>query len=199
MGSRYKWAKAIIKFRKVLFVLWIISIIAFWAWVVIEDISLTSVQISVFLQKFQHYIVLSYILLWLIRAFTLIPNMVLVLAGTAFIQNYWILLIISLIGFLVSSSIIYFFGSELGLQRYFERKFPDKIKQIERGIERYGAVIIILWGFLPVVPSDLLAFFLGSIKFPFPKFLLYYFIGHLIIYSILIFLGQQAWASIFHF
>ncbi len=199
MGSRYKWAKIIVRLRKILLVLWLISIIVFWTWILIEDINLTSEQISEILRKFQHYIVLAYILLWLIRAFTLIPNMLLVIAASAFIKNYWILLIVSLFGFLISSSIIYFFGSELGLGRYFERKFPEKIKQIEHGLERYGAVIIILWGFLPVVPSDLLSFFLGSIKFPYLKFLIYYFIGHLIIYGILIFLGQQAWSAIFHF
>ena len=199
MGSRHKWSKIIIRVRKILLVLWLFSILAFWTWVLIEDINLSSQQISVFLQKFQHYIILGYILLWLIRAFTLVPNMLLVVAASAFIKNYWVLLIISITGFLISSSIIYFFGSELGLGEYFERKFPGKISKIEHGLERYGAIIIILWGFLPIVPSDLLAFFLGSIKFPYFKFLLYYFTGHLIIYSILIFFGQQAWAAIFHF
>ncbi len=173
--------------------LWLACVAAFWIWVIYEDVELSAEEIAAYLSRFQHYLVAAYTIFGILRAFTLIPNMTVVFVGTLLIHNFWVLLVTSIIGLIGSSSIIYFFGEELGLKEYLYARFPNKIEVIRRGLDRYGAVIILLWGFLPVVPSDLLSFFLGSIKFPYWKFVLYYTIGHLITYSLIILFGQEFW------
>ncbi len=185
------------KWQKWVTVAWLLGVAAFWIWVAYEDVELSAEQIAAFFSRFQHYIIVAYLVFGIIRAFTLIPNMTVVFVGSLLIHNFWILLATSVAGLIGSSAIIYFFGEELQLKDTLYRKFPRQLDKIQRGLDKYGSAIIFFWGFLPVVPSDLLSFFLGSIKFPFWKFILYYTIGHVITYSIIILSGKEFWHLFF--
>ncbi len=182
------------KRQRITVFIWLTIVIAFWLWVIYEDEELGIEQIAAFLSRFQHFIIIAYLLFSSLRAFTLIPNMTVVFVGTLIIHNPWVLLITSLIGLLVSSSLIYFFGEDTGLDKVLLKKYPDKVEKIKNGIDRYGAPVIFFWGLLPVVPSDLLSFVLGIMKFNYWKFILYYTFSHLITYSAIIFLGKDLWA-----
>ena len=181
------------KKQRILVFFWLGIIAIFWLWVLYKDEELGIEKIAGFLNRFQNFIIIAYLVFSSLRAFTLIPNMTVVLVGTLIIHNPWVLLITSLIGLLVSSSLIYFFGEETGLDKVLLKKYPDHVDKIRQGIERYGAPVIFLWGVLPVVPSDLLSFVLGIMKFNYWKFVFYYTLSHVITYSVLIFLGKDLW------
>ncbi len=185
------------RLRKFLLYFWIIVIISFWVWFYFSGFELSQRQIVIFLSKFQDYIILGYLLFAFIRAFTLIPNAWVVLAGAVLIKNFWILLLSSLFMYIVSSLIIYFFGGELGLEEFFKKKYGDKGQQIEQKINTYGGLVILVWSFIPFFPSDLLSFVLGSLEYPVKKFVIYSLIGHIVIYTGLILLGKEFWLILF--
>ncbi len=185
------------KKQKISVFIWITIVALFWIWILYKDTSLNTKTIAEFLKRFQNYIIVAYLIFSCLRAFTLIPNMTVVMVGTLIIHNPYVLLITSLIGLIVSSSLIYFFGEETGMDKILLRKYPEKITYIKEQIEKYGAPVIFFWGFLPVVPSDLLAFVLGITKFNYKKFVFYYTVSHIITYGLIIFLGKEFWAVIF--
>ena len=179
--------------QRITFFIWLGIILLFWLWVIYNDKSLNINKIAAFLSRFQNYIIIAYLIFSCLRAFTLIPNVTAVLVGTLIIHNPWVLLITSLIGLIVSSSLIYFFGEDTGLDKILMKKSPGKINKIKQGLERFGDPIVFAWGFLPIVPSDLLSFVLGITRYSYWKFVLYYTISHIVTYSVIIFLGKDLW------
>ncbi len=182
------------KKQRITVFIWLSIVAAFWIWVLYKDQELGIEKIAQFLSRFQHLIILAYFLFSSLRAFTLIPNMTVVFVGTLVIHNPWVLLITSVAGLIISSSLIYFFGEDTGLDKVLLKKYPDQVERIKRGIDRYGAPVVFFWGFLPVVPSDLLSFVLGIMRFNYWKFVFYYTLSHIITYSVIIFLGKDLWS-----
>ncbi len=182
--------------QKISVFIWLAIVALFWIWIFYEEGTLDVNTIAAFLKKFQNYIIAAYFIFSCLRAFTLIPNMTVVMVGTLIIHNPYILLITSVIGLIVSSSLIYFFGEETGLDKILIHKYPEKIAYIKEKIEKYGSPVIFFWGFLPVVPSDLLSFVLGIMKFNYKKFIFYYTVSHIITYGLIIFLGKEFWQII---
>ncbi len=184
------------KTSKIFGIIWLVIIIVFWAWAIYEDVKFTPESIAGYLERFQKYIIWAYLIFSMLRAFTLLPNMTVVFVGALLIHNFWILLITSIIGLCVSSSLIYFFGNNLSFMRSLAKRHPQKVEKIHKGLERYGGLIIFFWGFFPVVPSDLLSFVLGDLKYNYWKFIAYYALSHLITYSVIIYFGKGLWQLI---
>ncbi len=186
------------KYGKWVTYLWLAFVVAFWTYALIFEMELTPESLAEYLKKFSNYILVAYALFTVLRAFTLIPNMTVVLVGTLILPGrFWTLLIISVIGLLASSSIIYFFGEEMGLDVILRKKFPDKEEYIKRQLDKYGDWIVFFWGFLPVVPSDLLSFVLGIVKYKYWKFILFYGLSHFISYAVIIKFGEEFWKWVF--
>lgn len=181
------------KRQKIRVFIWLVIVVVFWGWVLYEDQSLDAKQIAYFLARFQSFIIIVYFLFSSFRAFTLIPNLTVVLVGTFVIEDPYILLCLSILGFIISSSIIYFFGQQTGLYNIFMLKYSARIEDIEKKIQKFGSPIIFLWGLLPIVPSDLLTFVLGTIKFDYKKMIFLYFFSHFITYTLIIFTSKTLW------
>ncbi|MGH9811809.1 MAG: TVP38/TMEM64 family protein [Candidatus Acidiferrales bacterium] len=131
---------------------------------------------------------LVYLLLGCVRGFTLIPATYLVVTGLLFFPPVP-LFVLSLVGILVSSSIIYFFSEALHLDEFFERKHADLIARTKRILQRNELPIVIGWSFFPLVPTDLICYLCGTLEVDFRKLLLGVFIGEGTICAIYIFLG----------
>ena len=173
--------------------IWLTIVLCFWVWVIYKNQQLGIEQIASFLKRFQRFIIIAYLIFCSLRAFTLIPNMTVLLVGTLVISNPWALLVTSLIGFVISSSLIYFFGEDTGMDKILLAKYPDKVEKIKLSTDRYGAPIIFLWGFLPAIPADLISFILGIIKFNYWRFILPHTLSHIVTYSIIIFGSKSLW------
>ena len=57
-------------------------------------------------------------------------------------------------------------------------------------MNKYGFWILILWAFIPIVPSDLISYVSGTIRFNFVKFSIAFAIGHIIIYAVVIYFSS---------
>jgi len=142
-------------------------------------------------QAFSYSVILGYLvylLMGCVRGFTLIPATYLVVTGLLFFPPVP-LFVLSLIGILVSSSIIYFFSDALHLDEFFGRKHADLIARTKVILRRNELPIVIGWSFFPLVPTDLICYVCGTLEVDFKKLLLGVFIGEGTICAIYIFFG----------
>jgi uncharacterized membrane protein YdjX (TVP38/TMEM64 family) len=173
-------------------VVWAVVILAGLTALLVRPELFTPVGIAAFLAKFQNEALLIYLAISVIRGFTLLPSTPLVIAGTlAFPSAPWIVLAVSIVGILVSSSLIYLFSDVLGISDFFETKKPDAVAKIRRRLEHpTGVAFVFLWAFFPLVPTDAVCYVAGSMRMTFAKFILAIIAGELILCSFYIFSGS---------
>jgi uncharacterized membrane protein YdjX (TVP38/TMEM64 family) len=131
-----------------------------------------------------------YLIMGCVRGFTLIPASYLVLLGLPFFSPLP-LFIMTLVGILVSSSLIYLFAESLRVYEYFARKHGKKLARIRTLIQNNELPIVIGWSFFPLVPTDLICYVCGTMKVNFKKCLLGIFVGEGLICAIYIFAGNH--------
>lgn len=152
----------------------------------------TSVQIAAFLAQFESEALFIFLVISVVRGFTLLPSTPLVIAGTlAFPTQPWLVLFISIVGISASSAIIYWFSELLGIGEYFEERKPKAIAKIRARLEHpAGLLFVFLWAFFPLVPTDAVCYVAGSTRMDFPKFIAAITAGELILCSFYIFSGN---------
>jgi uncharacterized membrane protein YdjX (TVP38/TMEM64 family) len=133
-----------------------------------------------------------YCFLSIIRGFSLLPSTVLVLVGTfLFPSNLKEVFIISLLGVLVSATLVFFFSEMLGLDIHFEEKYPKKIAWLKEQTNEKGLFVVIAWAMFPFVPTDLICYVAGALRMKYPKFILGVAIGETPIIASLIYWGKE--------
>jgi uncharacterized membrane protein YdjX (TVP38/TMEM64 family) len=135
---------------------------------------------------------LIYLLLGSLRAFTLIPSSFLVLAALAFFPTP-LLFVLTLIGILISSSVIYYFAESLQIAEAIERRHATQLARVKSLLARNELAIIIGWSFFPLAPTDVICYVCGIMEVNFRKFLFGVCLGEGTICAIYIFLGDHVW------
>lgn len=177
-----------VSLRRGLIAVWILIVcVALYLYLFKRDLLKGELQSVFSLSLFFGYFV--YLALGCLRGFTLIPATYLVLVGVPFFTPIPLFLL-TLIGILVSSSFIYFFGGSLRIYEFFARKHEQKVARIRSLIERNELPIVIGWSFFPLAPTDLICYVCGIMKVDFKKCLFGVFIGEGLICGIYIFLGN---------
>ncbi len=127
-----------------------------------------------------------------IIAGTIVPlgSPALVVAAALFGINPLLLVLVASLGFTIGMSINY--GLAYGLGRpYVTKKISHKhLEEITHAWSKYGWIIYVIFGLVPVLPVELLAFICGLLKTRVVTFLLLSFIPRLIIFTILAYFGQ---------
>ena len=147
--------------------------------------------IAEFLQRFQGEVWLVYLVLSALRGLALLPSTPLVIAGTLLFPGQPVaVLAVSIIGILISSSMIYFFSEYLGFRKFFESHKPELTHKLKSKLEHpFGFLFVALWAFFPLVPTDLVCYLAGTTKMNYLKFILAVFTGEMVLCSVYIFLG----------
>ena len=148
-------------------------------------------SIAGFLTKFQREALVVFLALSVVRGLTLLPSTPLVIAGTfAFPTEPWLVLVISIFGIVVSSSMIYWFSDFLGISEFFETRKANTVAKIRSRLEHpTGLAFVFLWAFFPLVPTDAVCYVAGSTRMNFPKFIAAITAGELVLCSFYIFSG----------
>lgn len=148
-------------------------------------------QIAAFLQNFHSWIFVVYLGFSILRGFTLLPSTPLVLAGMLlFPDQPFAVLAISMIGIVLSSSLIYFFSEYLGFDDFFENHKPELTHKIKAKLEHpFGFLFVAGWAFFPFVPTDLVCYLAGTTRMNYWKFIAAVFVGELILCTCYIFFG----------
>lgn len=179
--------------RKISISLWVLMIVLAMVSFLVWPEYFKPEGIKAFLDEFHREAVLIYLLASVLRGLSLLPSTPLIIAGTlAFPAHPWMVLAISILGILVSSSMIYWLSDVLGFSDYFNKHQPQKIDKIREKLDHpLGALFVAAWAFFPLVPTDLVCYVAGTTRMNFPKFISAIFIGEIILCVIYIFGGGQ--------
>lgn len=178
--------------RRLSLVLWAIILVATALTYLSNPQWFTAEQVTGFLQRFQNSILFAYLGLSILRGFTLLPSTPLVIAGTMLFPGQpFTVLAVSIIGILLSSSMIYFFSEYLGFSDFFEGHKPELTHKIKAKLEHpLGFLFVALWAFFPLVPTDLVCYLAGTTKMNFIRFIAAVFVGELILCVFYVFSGN---------
>ena len=177
--------------RAVVLVAWAMVIITAIAFYIDDPSRFSARAIAEFTLAFNTEIWLVYFAMSVLRGFTLLPSTPLVLAGTIVFASQPVgVLLVSLCGIGLSSSLIYFCSEALGIREYFEDHKPQLVGRIKRRLEQpLGVIFIAAWAFFPLVPTDLVCYVSGSTGVNYWKFILAVLVGEAILCSIYVFFG----------
>jgi uncharacterized membrane protein YdjX (TVP38/TMEM64 family) len=178
--------------KKTIIGLWFVFILSCLIAYVYDPAWFSPKNIADFLSNYQGQVLLLYLLVSIIRGFSLLPSTPFVIAGTLlFPDKSWIVFWVSILGITTSSSLIYFFSDFLGFTDFFKKRFPKKIQQIKTILEKpYGVFFIFFWSVFPFVPTDLISYVAGSMKLNFWKFIIPLFLGECLLVGSIVCMGS---------
>ena len=131
-----------------------------------------------------------YVVLGSLRAFTMVPATFLLFVAMPFFPPA-MLLLLTLPGIAISSSICYFFAEVLHMDEPFERRYPAQIATLKRVLRTHTLSITIGWSFMLFLPTDLICYVCGSLRINYAKFIIGVLIGEGTVYAIYVYLGAR--------
>jgi membrane protein YqaA with SNARE-associated domain len=135
---------------------------------------------------------LAGIFLATIAAGTIIPlgSPALVVAASPFVDPV-LLILVATSGFTIGMAINYGLAYRLGRPFVQKRMSVEHFQEMTWVWNRWGWLIYTVFGLIPVLPVELLAFICGFLKMPVAVFLVLSFVPRLIIFAVLVFFGQH--------
>jgi membrane protein YqaA with SNARE-associated domain len=118
-------------------------------------------------------------------------------AVAAFFINPIPLILTASIGFTLGMTINYALAYKLGRPFVSKRMNPVHLNQITHAWSKWGLIIYVIFGLTPILPVELLSFICGLLKTRVFIFLLLSFIPRLIVFSLIVFFGQQVGTWLF--
>lgn len=139
---------------------------------------------------------LAGIFLATIIAGTIVPlgSPALVVAAAMFGVNPILLILVATTGFTIGMTINYALAYRLGRPYVSKKISAATIEQVSNAWNKWGWIIYTVFGLIPVLPVELLAFICGLLKTRLTIFIALSFVPRLIIFTLLSFFGQSAGA-----
>jgi membrane protein YqaA with SNARE-associated domain len=134
-----------------------------------------------------------------IAAGTIVPlgSPAIVVAAAVFV-NPILLILVATVGFTLGMTINYSLAYRLGRPYVQKRIATEHLEEMTRVWTKWGWIIYIIFGLIPVLPVELLAFVCGFLKTRIATFLALSFVPRLITFAILVYFGQHvgAWLGV---
>lgn len=157
-----------IKFKKNTFFAWFILIFIISLLFFIKKDLFDIHFLNIFIKNYKFLAVFIYILMLTIIGITLIPTTPFAIAGLLFFSPIETL-IYNLIAIIGAMTIIYYFSRYVGLDVLLEKKYPKQIIKLKKILKNKMLSIIILWSFIPIIPTDLIIYVASSLKISYKK------------------------------
>ena len=179
------------------FIATILALILIW---LLKTFNIAGMQLFSDLEAFFLNYGLLGIFLATIAAGTIVPlgSPALVVAAALFGVNPILLTLIATIGFTIGMTINYGLAYRLG-RPYVKKRISTKhLEEITYVWNKWGWIIYIIFGLIPVLPVEFLSFICGFLKTRIATFLALSFIPRFIIFAILVYFGQSvgAWLGV---
>ncbi|MBM4401125.1 MAG: DedA family protein [Crenarchaeota archaeon] len=139
---------------------------------------------------------LAGIFLVTIAAGTILPlgSPAFVVAAALFGVNPILLALVATTGFTIGMTINYGVAYRFG-RPYVQKRIPaEHLEEMTHVWTKWGWIIYVIFGLIPVLPVELLAFVCGFLKTRMATFLLLSFVPRLILFAILVHFGQYVGA-----
>lgn len=136
---------------------------------------------------------LAGIFLVTIAAGTIIPlgSPAIVVAAALFGVNPVLLILVASVGFTIGMTINYALAYRLGRPYVQKRVSAEYLEEMACVWNKWGWIVYTIFGLIPVLPVELLAFICGFLKARLAIFLALSFVPRLIIFAILVYFGQH--------
>jgi uncharacterized membrane protein YdjX (TVP38/TMEM64 family) len=132
-----------------------------------------------------------YIILICFRALFFIPSTVLLLLGIALYPQDPIYVIgVNLFGILLGAYLLYTAAKYLTPEKLFTEKNQNKFELIQLKMRKHGFGIVLIWSFIPIVPTDLICYVAGVVQMNKLKFYSAVLIGEIILVSLYVYTGK---------
>lgn len=173
--------------------LWLVAVALVLIVIALNPELLNRDSIARFLDGLGPTAVVVYLGISLARALMMMPSTPFILAGAvAFPQVPVLVYVISYIGVVAGTLLIYKFPSFGSYDEYLEEKYPKQIGQIKEKMQgRYSFWIVVGWSFFPLVPTDLISYVAGIAKMPLKKLAAAVIIGEFPIVTFYVFAGVE--------
>ncbi|MBD3273860.1 MAG: hypothetical protein GF372_01040 [Candidatus Marinimicrobia bacterium] len=179
--------------RRIFLGIWITVITGLLIWYIINPLVFTPQAISQFLLNFQSHLWITYGIVTFLRGFFLIPSTPFVLTGIIIFPDFpfWVLAL-SMSGVLFSATMLYYFPEYLGVDRYLDRKYSERMKVVRKKANDPRAFWFVLgWSIFPLVPTDLICNIAGTIRMRYLTMLSGVFLGEGILNTFYVYGGAQ--------
>lgn len=136
-----------------------------------------------------------YFIISTLRGFTLIPSTPLVLAGVLVFPP-WPLFLVNQAAVYTSSAIVYHMARYVRFDRFFQTYYEKQTIRLMALLHRRELPVIAIWGFAPMVPSDMIVYVCSVLRISMTKTLIGISIGEGAICAVYIFAGAYSLAAI---
>ncbi len=168
--------------KKAIRSIWVLIILSSATYFFFNQDILNENVIKEFISEYQSYGLVILLLLHILRGLLLFPAMpLIVVGGLLYPSSSFLVLMISLVGIAISSSMIYFLSEELNFKESFNQDSKTYIKIKNLLSSKFGFFYILGWAFIPVVPTDLVSFIAGTMKISYWKYISALMLGALIL------------------
>lgn len=173
--------------------LWLVTVAIVLIGIALNPELLNRESIAGFLDGLGSSALFAYIGISLARALLMMPSTPFILAGAiAFSHMSVLVFIISYIGVVAGTLLIYTFPAFGSYDEYLEEKYPKQIGQIKEKMQGpYSFWIVVGWSFFPLVPTDLISYVAGIAKMPFKKLVAAVILGEFPIVTFYVFAGVE--------
>lgn len=169
--------------------IWFLCIVGALTHYFIHPEEYTAAKIATFLDHYESWTLLLFLVLSVARAFVLLPVTPLIFAGALLLPGSpWTVLGMSLLGIGLASTLIYYFSDWLGFRPHFEKAAPKQLGKITHWLKHpMGPLFVAGWAVFPFVPTDLVCYVAGTVRMSFWKFIGAVLLGEAILCAIYIF------------
>lgn len=177
--------------KKILYLLWVLIVVTVLIVFILSPSSFNPNNLATLLIKYESQVMLFYIFISMVRGLILVPSTPFVLAGIILFPDLpWTVLVISMIGIIIGSTVVYYFSDLLRFSRRLEKKYPQQIEKWHQRLNSPKATLIVIgWSFFPLVPTDIICYVAGIVKMPFRYLITGVIIGELVLVYLYIFFG----------
>ena len=159
------------RIRRIALGLWVLLVVTLTVLYAVNPELLRPERLGDALRQSGQSVLLGYVVLSVVRAFTLIPSTVLIVVGALlFPDRPWFVMISALGGIVASAVLIYFFFEFLGLGEVFERRHARRVRWLERQMNQKGFWLVVCWSAFPFVPTDVICYVAGTLRMHLGKF-----------------------------
>ena len=153
------------KIRLIALVIWVALVIGLSVLYAVRPELLEPERVVQTLRGSGQSLLLGYVVLSIVRAFTLVPSTVLIIVGTLlFPDRPWFVMTSSLGGVVLSAVLIYYYFDFLGVGALFERKHAKQVRWLERQMNLKGFWLVVGWSMFPFVPTDAICYVAGTLR-----------------------------------
>ena len=171
LAGRTRGLSAMSRIRRIALGLWVVLVVTLTALYAMSPELLRPETLVDALRRSGQPVLAAYVLLCVVRAFTLIPSTVLIIVGALlFPDRPWFVMVSSLGGVVVSAALVYFFFDFLGIGDLFERRHARRVRWLEEQMNTRGFWLVLAWSAFPFVPTDMICYVAGTLRMHFGTF-----------------------------